>query len=170
MDNLEKLQNQMEEKEKELELIRAAVQDQALKEMVGFFERGLTFSKGMAEYDKTNEEVKKVFSKCKGIMKDLVKILYGDEYKITKSGQPAGKGDAVDGDFEWNDLADRMREKGVTSKDNAMARSELEEIVFGKGGLMKFRASRWNNTKEREQYLVKVGNSRRDTKYYIKGK
>ena len=168
MSEVNKLLKEKAEAEARVKQIEQQILQQSLNEFKPSLERSLELAKAMSCQDSTDEKVKSTYKECKSLVRQMVISVFGEGYKISKTESSSRSSNSSGDDFSWDDLSAKMKSAGITAKTKAVGKSDLEKIVFGKSSMKKFRASRWNNVGDRAKILEKVGDNKRDTKYYLK--
>lgn len=168
MAEVNKLLKAKAEAEAKVKEIEQQILQQSLDEFKPALDNALELAEAMVDHDPSNRKVKDAYKECRSLVRKIVASVFGEEYKISKTESAKRSGSSSGDDFSWEEVSAKMKSAGITAKTKAVGKSDLEKIVFGKGGMKKFRASRWNNVGERAKILEKIGDNNRDTKYYLK--
>ena len=168
MAEVNKLLKAKAEAEAKVKEIEQQILQQSLDEFKPALDNALELAEAMVDHDPSNQKVKDTYKECKSLVRKIVASVFGEEYKISKTEAAKRSGSSSGDDFSWEEVAEKMKKAGITSKTKAVGKSELEKIVLGNDGMKKFRASRWNNVSQRGNVLEKIGDNKRDSRYYLK--
>ena len=124
----------------------------------------------MVDHDPSNQKVKDTYKECKSLVRKIVASVFGEEYKISKTESSKRASDhRLKMILAGKNVSSKMKKCWNYGKNKSGGQGGSGKDLFSvKTSMKKFRASRWNNVAQRSNVLEKIGDNKRDSKYYLK--